>query len=84
MMYAKICADPAFDLKAIFFKFFKFFYIIKEKLVMLICHIFVSFQVFLNKCNCYCYYLLSPFPDIRLVLVSYIIRVDAELTWTML
>ena len=82
MLYAKICVNPAFDSKT-FFKIFKFFYI-NEKLVMLICHITVSFEVFLNKCNCYCYYLLSPFPHIRLVLVSYIIRVDAELTWTML
>ena len=84
MLYAKICVNPAFDSKA-FFKIFKFLYcMINEKLVMLICHITVSFEVFLNKCNCYCYYLLSPFPHIRLVLVSYIIRVDAELTWTML
>ena len=82
-LYAKICENPAFDLKA-FFKIFKFFYMINEKLVMLIYHITVSFQVSLNKCNCYCYNLLSPFPHVRLVLVSYIIRVDAELTWTML
>ena len=44
MLYAKICVNPALDLKA-FFKIFEFFYMLSEKLVMLICHITVSLSI---------------------------------------